>query len=62
MVAPVLGVLVIVPGRGLVPAGERIDAASLRAMAEVPVDVREPRYAEPLMEDARKLADALRGR
>ncbi len=53
------GALVITPGRGLVPADTLITVADLKDMAAVPVDEDEPRYREPLVRDARALADAL---
>jgi len=52
-------VLVITPGRGLVPAETLIRVADLREMATVPVDEEEPRYREPLLRDARALERAL---
>jgi hypothetical protein len=48
--------LAIVPGRGLVDVDEQITAADLREIANVPVDVGERRYREPLERDARDLA------
>lgn len=51
--------LVIVPGRGLVDSETTISEADLRSMATVPVDVREPRYREPLEWDAHALAARL---
>lgn len=53
------GVLVIVPGYGLVPSATTIDIAVLRAIAQVPVDPEEPRYIEPLRRDAARLAERL---
>jgi hypothetical protein len=50
--------LVIAPGRGLLRADTPITLEDLRAMAEVPVDLDEPRYCEPLTRDAARLADA----
>jgi hypothetical protein len=52
------GTLVIVPGRGLMPAETEIRIADLQAMAGVPVDEDEPRYREPLLRDARALERA----
>ena len=46
------GALVITAGGGLVDLDQPVDAAILRAMAEVPIDERERRYLEPLMRDA----------
>jgi len=53
------GALVIVPGRGLVPPTEPVVAADLRAMAAVPVDPADPRFAAPLARDAEGLAARL---
>jgi hypothetical protein len=53
------GVLAIVPGRGLLDVETLITVADLRAMAEVPVDLREPRYRTPLVRDARGLLQSL---
>jgi hypothetical protein len=46
---------VIVAGRGLVPLDETITMSDLRAMAEVPIDLEEPRYREPMERAAREL-------
>ncbi|HTM54799.1 MAG TPA: hypothetical protein VL175_12275 [Pirellulales bacterium] len=51
--------LVIAPGRGLVDADERVTISDLREMATVPVDLREPRYLDPLARDSRALARQL---
>jgi len=56
------GVLVIVPGRGLVAPEQPIDVADLRAMAEVAVDLGEPRYVQPLRDAAARVAGALSDR
>jgi hypothetical protein len=53
------GVLVIAPGRGLLPADRPIGQADLEAMAAVPVDPANPGFAGPLVRDARLLARAL---
>ena len=53
------GTLVMAPGMGLVRGDLTIRSNDLRAMAEVPVDPEEPRYREPLVRDARSLANAL---
>jgi hypothetical protein len=53
------GALAIVPGRGLLDVETTLTPADLRAMAEVPVDVREPRYRLPLERDARGLLGKL---
>lgn len=50
---------VIAPGAGLVPAEAVFRADDLRALAEVPVDARDPRFRAPLVAAARALADAL---
>ncbi|MHB8873793.1 MAG: hypothetical protein ACYC8T_08925 [Myxococcaceae bacterium] len=49
------GGLVIVPGDGLMDAEEPVRAKDIRAFAQVPVDVRDPRYREPLERDVRRL-------
>jgi hypothetical protein len=49
------GVLVITAGRGLLGPETAITCADLRAFADVPIDGDEPRYAEPLRRDARRL-------
>jgi hypothetical protein len=53
------GALVIAPGRGLVPAATLVTAADLRTLASVPIDLRDHRYRDPLLRDARALADVL---
>jgi hypothetical protein len=53
------GALVIVPGRGLMDVEERITADDLRAIAEVPVDLRDARYRGPLERDVLTLARRL---
>src|SRR5205085_375247 len=50
------GALVIVPGRGLMDAGDSISVSDLRDIAGVPVDVAEHRYREPLERAALALA------
>jgi hypothetical protein len=54
--APPGGALVIAPGRGLLDAGHVITAGELRAMGEVPVDLADARYREPLERDVLALA------
>ncbi len=49
------GAFVITSGEGLVTLDEAVDAARLRALAEIPIDAREPRYREPLRRAARTL-------
>ncbi len=44
--------LVITSGNGLLRLDERVDDARLRALAAIPIDVRERRYVEPLLRDA----------
>jgi hypothetical protein len=51
----VSGALVITAGRGLVPVETTIRLSDLHELASVPVDPTEPRYAEPLAHDAKKL-------
>ena len=53
------GVQVIVPGRGLRPAADRIDIGELRKIAKVDVDLEDKRYTRPLRRDAGRLADEL---
>lgn len=53
------GALVIVPGAGLVSPDQRVSVEVLRAIAEIPVDVRDERYRIPLERDARRLARKL---
>jgi hypothetical protein len=53
------GVQVIVPGRGLLPAGKLITRDDLLAMAEVPVDLEDPRYRQPLERAVASLARTL---
>jgi len=54
-----VGALAIVPGRGLMDVETNFTVADLREVAEVPVDVRDQRYREPLVRDATALAGAL---
>jgi hypothetical protein len=53
---------VIVPGLGLRPADAVITLDELRAVAGVPVDMREPRYVDPLRRDVAALAARLEPR
>lgn len=53
------GALVIAPGVGLADERAPMTATELRAIGEVPVDLAEPRYREPLERDARVLAERL---
>ena len=50
------GVLVITSNRGLVPADELITAEQLRAFSDVPIDIADKRYHDPLVRDASALA------
>ena len=56
------GVLVITPTDGLVLAEEPVDFERLRRFAEVDIAVANARYMEPLLRDARRLAEALDAR
>jgi hypothetical protein len=51
----VSGVLVITPGRGLLPPDTRLGLQDLRDFARVSIDAAEPRYAAPLARDASAL-------
>jgi hypothetical protein len=53
------GSLAILPGRGLVDVNTVLTQDDLRAVAQVPVDLRDARYREPLERDARALAGRL---
>jgi hypothetical protein len=53
------GALVIVPGRGLVRADERVRPEDLAAFATVPIDPRDERYSTPLRDAAARLAQGL---
>ena len=53
------GVQVIVPGRGIRPAAERIDLRALKKIASVDVDLEDRRYTRPLKRDATLLAGEL---
>jgi hypothetical protein len=53
------GALVIVPGRGLVGADERVRPEDLAAFAAVPIDLRDDRYTQPLRDAAESLAGRL---
>jgi len=55
------GVLVITPGRGLVPSDTIVTLADLRGIAEVGVTPEESRFREPLERDSAALAAALSG-
>jgi hypothetical protein len=49
------GALTILPGRGLLGCEESLTVEELKAVAEIPVDLRDSRYREPLDRDARAL-------
>lgn len=53
------GILVITAGRGLVDPETPVTLDDLRKLAEVPVDLSDPRYRSPLEGDVTHLADAL---
>jgi len=55
------GVLVITPGRGLIPPDAIVTLADLREIAEVGVTPVEPRFREPLERDSATLASVLSG-
>src|SRR5438045_7551589 len=55
----ICGVLVITPTRGLVDAATKISLRDLREFAEVDIHEGDPRYREPLLRDARRLAKKL---
>jgi hypothetical protein len=48
-------VLVMTTNRGLLPPGTPLTLNELRAMAKVPIDPEEPRYARPMLRAARDL-------
>ena len=50
---------VITAGRGLVDPDANVTLEDLRQFATVPIDVREPRYCEPLARDAAALSAEL---
>jgi hypothetical protein len=52
----VVGVQVITPSRGLLSADVRVGSAELLEFAKVAVDVDEPRFTEPLLQSAERLA------
>lgn len=57
--AGVPGALIITTGRGLVAPDVSVDTSDIRSFSEVPIDIREPRYREPLLADASRLRDTL---
>jgi hypothetical protein len=52
-------ILVITAGRGLLPLDTLLTPADFAAFREVPIDLAEPRYREPLVRDAQSLAEQL---
>lgn len=56
--AGVAGLAVITSCDGLVSPDEVVDLPRLRRFAEVDIDLGEPRYRDPLVRDARALAEA----
>lgn len=54
-----IGIHVIVPGLGLRDPEELVDIEGLRAIAGIPVDPADLRYAGPLRRDAARLAEQL---
>ncbi len=53
------GALVIAPGAGLLPIDVAVRSEHLRAFAAVPVDARDARFREPLLEAARLVSARL---
>lgn len=58
-IPPLPGALVITTNRGLMDPDERVDVDDLRAFGAVDIDLRDPRYREPLLRDALRVADQL---
>lgn len=56
---PGTGVLVITPAFGLVPEGWPLTLDRMEALRRTPIEVRNPDYAVPLQEHARRLRDAM---
>jgi hypothetical protein len=56
---PGAGVLVITPAFGLVPADWPLTFDRMEAIRRTPIDVKNPDYAVPLREHARRLREAL---
>jgi hypothetical protein len=56
--AGVPGILVITPTEGLVSPDLVVDLARLTEYSSIDIDLAEPRYREPLVRDARRLAEA----
>ncbi len=57
--AAVPPVLVITAGRGLVAPDTRVTIDDLRTFATIPIDIKEPRYYQPLKRDVEMLASQL---
>jgi len=57
--SPASAALVIAPGAGLLPADTVVRARDLRAFADVDVHESEPRFREPLLRDARLVAERI---
>jgi hypothetical protein len=53
------GLAIITTNRGLLPPDELVSLDELAAFGRVPIDVRDPRYSEPLRRDAARIADAV---
>lgn len=53
------GVFIITPNEGLRMADEPVTTRRLETFAQVPIDIREPRYWRPVLRDARRLATAI---
>jgi hypothetical protein len=53
------GIAIITAGRGMVHPDTIMRLDDLREFAEVPIDLDEPRYREPLAQDAARLVAAL---
>ncbi len=53
------GTLVITPAFGLVPEGWPLTLARMEALRGTPIDARNPDYAVPLQEHARRLSEAM---
>jgi len=51
------GIVVITPSEGLLGPDARVDAARLKAFADVPIEADEPRYLEPLRRDIGLIVD-----
>jgi hypothetical protein len=55
------GTLVITTGRGLVPPETPVTLADIAYLSSIPIDLREPRYREPLEASVRALVASLPG-